>query len=78
MKQHHIFFDDNIHNLPEVSIAAVRVQESQGDQYQTLDGTETLGMQGLHLVRVPTPEPILNKNWFLEQISLAQDQYQEP
>lgn len=40
--------------------------------FESLSGPEIQAMQGLHLVRVPTIEPILNINWFLEQIRKVQ------
>lgn len=66
---HHIFFDDNIHNLAHDSIVAVRVRDSGDQPFQAMSGADTLGLQGIHLVRTPTIEPILNKSWFLEQIA---------
>ena len=68
----HVLLDDNIHNLETDSIASVRQQETQGGLYRTLTGREIMEMQGLHLIRVPTVEPVLNKNWFVEQLDKAQ------
>jgi hypothetical protein len=82
---HHVLFDDNIHNLEFDSIASVRVPcniSSAADgvssslspsppMYRTLTGFEILQEQGVHLVRVPTLEPVLNETWFLEQIDLV-------
>jgi hypothetical protein len=70
-KQHHLLFDDNIHNLQHDSIASVRLQSKAGEAFHTLSGKEIQQMQGYHLIRVPTIEPILNPNWFLEQIDKA-------
>ena len=72
-----IFFDDNIHNDPCDSIVAVRSKALNRDdggnmKYEPMSGKETLQQQGVHLVRVPTVEPILNQNWFLEQIDLCE------
>jgi hypothetical protein len=63
--------DDNIHNLPNDSIASVRVERTDGT-FHTLTGPEIQEQQGLSLIRVPTVMPILNPNWFLEQIEKAQ------
>lgn len=68
---HHVLMDDNIHNLPEDSIASVRVEISDGT-FHTLTGPEIQEQQGLSLIRVPTVEPILNPQWFLEQIERTQ------
>jgi len=74
---HHIIFDDNIHNDPNDGIVAVRASSKQSKKdsdgkssmlFAPLNGYETIGMQGIHLVRVPTLEPVLSKSWFLEQI----------
>jgi hypothetical protein len=68
---HHVLMDDNIHNLPNDSIASVRVETKDGT-FQTLTGPEIQEQQGLSLIRVATVEPILNPKWFLEQIERAQ------
>jgi hypothetical protein len=67
-----IFFDDNIHNDADDSIVAVRVRETKEQKFQPLSGEETIAMQGQHLVRVPTFAPVLNENWFLEQIDACE------
>jgi len=74
-RQHHVLFDDNIHNLAHDSIASVRIQSKEGEPFQSLSGPEIQQLQGLHLVRVPTIEPILNNNWFLLQIDKARANY---
>jgi len=70
----HIIMDDNIHNLPDDSIVSVRIETEDDHQhnFQTLTGPEIMRQQGRHLIRVPTVEPILNPNWFVEQIENAQ------
>jgi hypothetical protein len=68
--------DDNIHNIQEDSIASVRKQHVDGT-YRTLSGREILEMQGVHLIRVPTLEPILNPQWFVQQLDKAQARYAE-
>jgi hypothetical protein len=68
---HHVLMDDNIHNLPNDSIASVRVERQDGT-FHTLNGPEIQEQQGRSLIRVPTVEPILNPQWFLEQIEKAQ------
>jgi len=65
---HHIFFDDNIHNLAHDSIVAVRSRESEGSPFEAMSGSDTLLQHGVHLVRVPTLGPLLNHNWFVEKI----------
>jgi hypothetical protein len=72
-----IFFDDNIHNDAEDAIVAVRSKRGDGgttvaSRYEAMSGEETLAEQGVHLVRVPTVEPIQNPRWFLEQIDLCE------
>jgi len=74
---HHVLFDDNIHNLPHDGIASVRRRKpsantSTDDHYESLSGEEILKMHGLHLIRVPTIEPILNLDWFLQQLEKVQ------
>ena len=69
---HHIFFDDNIHNDQTDSIAAVRVEDESG-VYKSLSGEEILGMQGLHLIKVPTVAPVLDQDWFLNRIREAEE-----
>ena len=74
---HHLLFDDNIHNLPNDGIACVRRQSVDG-KFETMDrATMHSETQGLHLVRVPTVEPVLNPNWLVEQIQKAQVQLQQ-
>lgn len=68
--EHHILFDDNIHNLEFDSIAAVREQLPSGG-FRSLEGNEIQKEHGFHLIRVPTIEPILNRGWFCEQIRFA-------
>jgi len=74
---HHVLFDDNIHNLEHDSIASVRLQQEEGRPYQTLSGKETMEMQGLYLIRVPTVEPILNTKWFVKKVDQAQQLFAE-
>lgn len=69
---HHIFFDDNIHNLANDSIVAVRQRSGENDSFVPLSGEDTLSQHGRHIVRVPTIEPILNVDWFLEQIDACE------
>jgi hypothetical protein len=71
-EHHHIFFDDNIHNKANDSIVAVRARDTSGAPFQPLSGEDTLKQHGVHLVRTPTVEPILNENWFVEQIDAAE------
>ena len=70
---HHILLDDNIHNLPHDGIASVRQKVEHKNYFESLSGSEIQAMHGLHLIRVPTIEPIMNKDWFLEQIAKVQD-----
>jgi len=81
---HHVLFDDNIHNLPHDGIASVRrpvvdttihreaKSEASFTRYESLPGTEIQAMHGLHLIRVPTVEPMLNHDWFLQQVAKVQ------
>eukprot|EP00934_Nitzschia_sp_Nitz4_P001355 Nitzschia sp. Nitz4//scaffold2_size372955//333736//338351//NITZ4_000472-RA/size372955-processed-gene-0.138-mRNA-1//-1//CDS//3329546925//1355//frame0 len=69
---HHILFDDNIHHLNHDCIACLREQRNDGT-FHTVDPARMHSeFQGVHLVRVPTVEPVLNPNWFVEQIEAAQ------
>jgi hypothetical protein len=84
---HHMLFDDNIHNLPDDGIACVRKESLSGDDvanestvgkntenaffFETVDGTNLDAYQGIHLVRVPTVEPVLNPQWYIQQIEKA-------
>jgi hypothetical protein len=75
-QEHHILLDDNIHNIENDSIASVRREQADGT-YEFLTGSEIQDMQGLHLIRVPTIEPILNRDWFVEQLDKAQERFAE-
>ena len=68
---HHILFDDNIHNLHHDGIACIRQQTEIDHSFVTLDCQRMHQLQGIHLVRVPTIEPVLNDNWFVMQIAKA-------
>ncbi|CAJ1962338.1 unnamed protein product [Cylindrotheca closterium] len=77
---HHLLFDDNIHNLPDDGIACIRQQHSTEDsKFTTVDASIMHGgeYQGIHLKRVPTVEPVLNPNWYIEQIEHSQLLLQE-
>jgi hypothetical protein len=75
---HHLFFDDNIHNLAHDGIVCVRRQQGSDGSYYSLDGaTANQDFQGVHMIRVPTIEPVLNPGWYLEQIAKATDRLQE-
>ena len=69
---HHIFFDDNIHNDASDSIVAVRARRDATERFSPLSGEDTRRLQGVFLVRTPTPEPILRPRWFLEQIETCE------
>ena len=77
-EHHHLLLDDNIHNLPYDGIASVRRPsqftntDSGTCKYEFSTGSEIQALHGLHLIRVPTIEPILNKDWFLQQIGQVQ------
>jgi hypothetical protein len=43
--------------------------------FETLHGKDINDQQGLHLIRVPTVEPVFNPKWFLEQIEQARARY---
>lgn len=68
----HIFFDDNIHNDAADSIVAVRARERPGVPFSPLSGETTRQLQDTFLVRVPTIDPILNPDWFLERIAICE------
>jgi hypothetical protein len=65
-----MFFITPRHTLEHDSIASVRVQAADGG-FRTLTGSEILEQQRVHLIRVPTIEPILHPRWFLQQIANA-------
>ena len=69
---HHVLLDDNIHPLEYDGIASVHEQQTTNGDYRTLSGAEILEQQGIHLIRVPTIEPILNDQWFIDQLDRAQ------
>ena len=71
---HHIFFDDNIKNNPDDSIVAVRSRENENEPFKALDGTATLKLHGINLVKVPTYEAVLDEDWFLKQIEACEKQ----
>lgn len=74
---HHVLLDDNIHNTEHDSIASVRRRRKSDDsnEYEFLTGREIQDLQGLHLIRVPTIEPILNRQWFVQQLDQAQARF---
>jgi len=67
---HHVLFDDNIHNLDDDSIACIRHQCEDGT-FVSLSGAEVLMEQGIHLVRVPTVDVVLDANWFVSKLGLG-------
>lgn len=76
---HHLLFDDNIHNLADDGIACVRKELRAGESggsFETVDGTDMDSYQGIHLVRVPTVEPVLNPRWYIQQIEKAKKRLQ--
>lgn len=75
--EHHLLFDDNIHNLAHDGIGCARMQAADGSYYNQDGATMHQKVQGVHMLRVPTVEPVLNPRWYLEQIALAQDKLQE-
>lgn len=66
---HHIFFDDNIHNKASDSIVAVRVREAEGQPFFAVSGDHTRRLHGAFLRKVPTWQPILDPEWFVDQIA---------
>jgi hypothetical protein len=75
---HHLMFDDNIHNLANDGIACVRKQKDSDGSFVTVGSTIMHEeSEGIHLVRVPTIEPVLNPNWFVEKIETATKLLQE-
>jgi hypothetical protein len=73
---HHLLFDDNIHNLANDGIACIRKQVD--GRYVTVDGESMHSeSQGVHLIRVPTVEPVLNPNWYVQEIEKARNLLQE-
>jgi len=70
----HIFFDDNIHNDAADSIVAVRARATAGEPFHSLSGDATRRLHGLVIRRVPTVLPILEHDWFLQQIEACEQQ----
>ena len=74
---HHILLDDNIHNDPNDGAGGIRIPVSGSDMdksmssYESLHGNEALEMHGKHLIRVPTIRPLLEDDWFIQQIENA-------
>jgi hypothetical protein len=54
---------------------APRRPDRCAERYRTMTGTETLGEQGVHLIRVPTLEVVMKPTWFLEQVDRAIERY---
>ena len=82
---HHLLFDDNIHNLPNDGIASIRKESSPDNAgeneenaiaFDTFDPADRDTYQGVHLVRVPTCEPVLNPQWYIQQIEKARNRLQ--
>ena len=79
---HHILFDDNIHNLRNDGIACVRKELPQVDEnsgavsFDTVDGAKIDLYHGVHLIRVPTVEPVLEPHWYIQQIEMARNKFQ--
>ena len=69
----HIFFDDNIFNDRNHSIVAVRRRNAPGEPFAPLGAEETLALHGKHLVRVPTLEVALDKEFFLKKIAECEE-----
>lgn len=64
-----LFFDDNIHNDPDDSIVSVRARaDDSTSSFAVLSGAQICELHGLVLRRVPTMLPILDTEWFLEEI----------
>ena len=42
---------------------------ADAETFEPLDGEQTRALHGKNIVRVPTIEPIMNEDWFLEQIA---------
>jgi hypothetical protein len=47
----------------------VRARATRRDAFAPLSGAATCRLQGIHLVRVPTLEPILRRDYFLKRIA---------
>jgi hypothetical protein len=81
---HHILFDDNIHNLHNDGIACVRKELPQDDDdensgavsFDTVDGANIDSYHGVNLIRVPTVEPVLDPHWYIQQIEMARNRFQ--
>ena len=74
---HHILLDDNIHNDPNDGAGGIRIlvtgsnKDKSMSSYASLHGNKALEMHGIHLIRVPTIRPLLEDDWFIQQIETA-------
>ena len=66
---------DGVAEVHRKKLLVVRGGKTNGD-YRTLSGAEILEQQGIHLIRVPTIEPILNDQWFIDQLDRAQFRFE--
>eukprot|EP01062_Namystynia_karyoxenos_P070156 TRINITY_DN65538_c0_g1_i1.p1 TRINITY_DN65538_c0_g1~~TRINITY_DN65538_c0_g1_i1.p1 ORF type:complete len:408 (+),score=122.60 TRINITY_DN65538_c0_g1_i1:83-1225(+) len=66
--EHHIIFDDNIHDKSDDSIAGIRARSTRGAPWRHLSGDALRRLQGVHLVRVHACEVIRDQDYFLKRI----------
>jgi hypothetical protein len=66
---------DNIHNDAHDSIVAVRVNDGPGAPFRAVSGEATRQLQGQLLVRVPTPDAVLHRQWFLDRVRDCERQF---
>uniref|UniRef100_A0A7R9ZQ55 Uncharacterized protein n=1 Tax=Craspedostauros australis TaxID=1486917 RepID=A0A7R9ZQ55_9STRA len=79
---HHVIFDDNIHNLPNDGIACMRQEvtntaNASVREFRSMQEVDRWReLHGLHFFRTPTIEPVLNARWFIECLEHAQARLQ--
>lgn len=59
-------------------IIAVRMRETRLDEFTACTGMETIRLQGLYLVRTPTCDPIVHRQWFIQQVEQVRYPPQPP
>lgn len=74
--QHHIFFDDNIHDKADDSIVAVRARASAADPYRSLNGEGVRRLQGVCLVKAQACDAIRDVEYFVRHVDRCEETMQ--
>eukprot|EP01065_Artemidia_motanka_P002957 TRINITY_DN11406_c0_g1_i1.p1 TRINITY_DN11406_c0_g1~~TRINITY_DN11406_c0_g1_i1.p1 ORF type:complete len:362 (+),score=80.55 TRINITY_DN11406_c0_g1_i1:31-1086(+) len=75
--EHHIFFDDNIHDNPRDSIVGVRARETAGAPFHSVSGDATRQLEGSILVKVHAYAACLDRDYFLKKIASCESRLRE-